>query len=234
KVAVVCRRSNRRPGTQPVDCVPPSTPRYLNSSMRHPDADRESRVRSPLTTVADLQVGEIGLSSIKGLVGTCVLTGQAAIDVAALLRGRRAENAGWLTHSYIVTKAEPDGRVRIVEAMPQGARSVVLVNKDRLTSGFVWVRLPDDAGPPGWQSMAATAATQMVGTPYGWGQYLALAAMTLTGARPTGWLARFVGLRHPTTGLPVQVICSQLVDEALRLAGVHVFTDGRPPQYVTP
>src|SRR5690606_26599583 len=35
KVAVACRRSNRRPGTQPVDCVPPSTPRYLNSSMRH-------------------------------------------------------------------------------------------------------------------------------------------------------------------------------------------------------
>jgi len=191
-------------------------------------------VRSPLTTVADLQVGDIGFSSIKGLVGAGVLTGQAAIDVAALLRGRRAENAGWLTHTYIVTKVEPDGRVWIVEAMPQGARSVVLVDKDRLTSGFVWVRLPDDAGPPGWQSMAATAATQMVGTPYGYGQYLALAAMTLTGARPTGWLARFVGLRHPTTGLPVQVICSQLVDEALRLAGVHVFTDGRPPQYVTP
>jgi hypothetical protein len=193
-------------------------------------------------TVADLQPGDLGFTSIAGRAGAGVLAGQTAIDVAALLRARRAENAGWITHAYIVTTT---GRhltsgapwAEIVEAVPAGARRVLLTGADRTGHGYAYVRLGGDAGPAGWQTRAGAAAGRMVGTPYGWGQYAAIAGLTLSGgaaADACGPLARYVNRRDAGTGLPVQVICSQLADEALRLAGVALFVDGRPPQYVTP
>ena len=68
----------------------------------------------PVTCVDDLRVGDIGFGSIKGRVGAGVLAGQAAIDVAALLRGRRVENAGWITHAFLIVRAPGDGRAAIV------------------------------------------------------------------------------------------------------------------------
>lgn len=192
--------------------------------------------------VDDLRVGDLGFASIKGRVGAGVLAGQTAIDAAALLRGRPVENAGWITHAFIVTAAPGDGTAQIVEAMPGGARSVWMETAGvgqcsaRLGPGFAYVRLPDDAGPAGWQAAAAEAALAMVGTPYGFAQYAALALLTLSGgdaASRTGPLARYVNRRRPD-GRPEQAICSQLDDEALRVAKVRLFTDGRPPQYVTP
>jgi len=197
----------------------------------------------PITSIYDLQVGDLGFASIKGRAGAGVLAGQTAIDLAALLRGRRVENAGWITHAFIVASIPGDGTAELVEAMPGGARTVwtegggVDHNACRIGAGFAYVRLPADAGPPGWQTAAGKAALKMRGTPYGFAQYAALAALTLTGgdaANHRGPLARYVNRRSPATGRPVQVICSQLVDEALRLAGVALFADGRPPQYVTP
>lgn len=188
-----------------------------------------------IQSAGDLRPGDIGLAAIRGRVGAGVLAGQTAIDIAALLRGRRVEHAGWITHAYVVTSVHPAAQVaRVVEAMPTGARAVTISGRQRVEPGHAYVRLPDDAGPPGWQMAVAAAAERMVGTPYGFAQYLALAVLTVTGARPRGWLARYVNRRDETTGLPVQAICSQLVDEAYRLAGVHLFDDGRPPQYVTP
>jgi hypothetical protein len=196
-----------------------------------------------VTSVTDLHVGDLGFASITGRVGAGVLAGQTAIDAAALIRGRRVENAGWITHAYIVTAAPGDGTAEIVEAMPAGARRVWIEDGGRgaracrIGPGIAYVRLPDNAGPPGWQTTAAHTALEMVGTRYGFAQYAALAALTLTGATHAdarGALARYVNRRHTSTGLPVQVICSQLADEALRAAGVALFTDGRPPQYVTP
>jgi hypothetical protein len=178
-----------------------------------------------IASAADLRVGDLGFTSITGRVGAGVLAGQTSIDLAALLRGRRVENAGWLTHAYIVI-AVGDGWAEVAEAMPAGARRVMLTGTDRTGPGHAYVRLPDDAGPPGWQYAAAHAAERMIGTPYGFAQYAALAALTLTGgdaADARGPLARYVNRRDPVTGLPVQVICSQYDDEALRLAGVHLF-----------
>lgn len=196
-----------------------------------------------IKSVDDLRVGDLGFASIKGRVGAGVLAGQTAIDLAALLRGRRVENAGWITHAFIVVGAPGDGTAEVVEAMPAGARSVWIedggagFNAPRIGPGFAYVRLPDTIGPPGWQTAAAEAAVRMVGTPYGFAQYAALAALTLSGgdaASARGWLARYVNRRDPATGLPVQVICSQLDDEALRIGKVQLFDDGRPAQYVTP
>ncbi|WP_431935811.1 hypothetical protein [Micromonospora sp. RP3T] len=189
-----------------------------------------------VASVADLRPGDLGFSSIRGRVGAGVLAGQTSIDLAALLRARPVENAGWITHAYQVAATGP-GWALAVEAMPAGARRVLLTDTDRTGPGYAYVRLPDDAGPAGWQRTATLAAYDMVGTPYGFAQYAALAGLVLTGgttADTRGPLARYVNRRHPNTGLPVRVICSQLVDEALRVAGVHLFDDGRPPQYVTP
>jgi hypothetical protein len=196
-----------------------------------------------IASVNDLQVGDLGFSSITGRVGAGVLAGQTAIDIAALLRSRRVENAGWITHAYIVTEAPQDGTARIVEAMPSGARAVwiedggIRQNSPRTGPGHAYARLPDSVGPVGWQTTAAHTAEQMVGTRYGFAQYAALAALTLAGgnaASARGPLARYVNRRNAITGLPSSAICSQLADEALRIASVHLFEDGRPPQYVTP
>lgn len=191
-----------------------------------------------ITSAADLRLGDLGFASIKGRVGAGVLAGQTGIDLAALLRGRRVENAGWVTHAFFVSAVDYDtATATVVEAMPSGARRVVLAGRDRTGPGYAYVRLPNEVGRAGWRHAAADAAECMVGTPYGFAQYAALASLTLAGgnaADADGWLARYVNRRDPVTGLPVQVICSQLVDEALRVAGVHLFTDGRPPQYVTP
>lgn len=195
-----------------------------------------------VSCVEDLRVGDLGFASIKGRVGAGVLAGQTCIDLAALLRGRPVENAGWITHAFIVVATPGDGTAEIVEAMPSGARRVWTetagagLNACRIGPGFAYVRLPAAAGPIGWMSATADAALAMVGTPYGFAQYAALAALTLSGgewASRTGPLARYVDRRRPD-GRPEQVICSQLVDEALRVAGVHLFDDGRPAQYVTP
>lgn len=70
------------------------------------------------------------------------------------------------------------------------------------------------------------AARRLVGTPYSWADYAALAAhrYRIPGHQR---LRQFVA----DTG---RLICSQLVDEAYRRAGIHLFDDGRWPGYVTP
>ena len=75
------------------------------------------------------------------------------------------------------------------------------------------------------QGVVATARS-LIGTPYSWADYAALAAHRY---RIPGHerLRRFVA----DTG---RLICSQLVDEAYRRAGIHLFDDGRWPGYVTP
>ncbi|MEU7590623.1 hypothetical protein AB0A95_30575 [Micromonospora sp. NPDC049230] len=189
-----------------------------------------------IKSVADLRTGDIGFSSIRGRVGAGVLAGQTSIDLAALLRGRRVENAGWITHAFIVSQSDYESAA-IVEAMPSGARRVVLTGRDRIGPGYAYVRLPDEIGLIGWRTAAGITAAKMVGTPYGFAQYAALAALTLTGgnaANAQGPLARYVNRRDPVTRHPVQMICSQLVDEVLRAVRVPLFKDGRPPQYVTP
>lgn len=71
----------------------------------------------------------------------------------------------------------------------------------------------------------ATHARSMEGTPYGWLDVIALGVLQY-------------GIRLPSVLRRVQrtdhLFCSQLVDEAYRRAGVHLFDDGRAPQDVTP
>lgn len=68
-------------------------------------------------------------------------------------------------------------------------------------------------------------AQKLVGTPYSWLDYLSIGLLHF-GLRPE-WLRKYIA----NTG---HMICSQLVDEAYKRAGIHLFEDGRDPQDVTP
>jgi cell wall-associated NlpC family hydrolase len=104
----------------------------------------------------------------------------------------------------------------IVEAQPGGA---VVSSADKYPLA-VW------AGRE--QPQAAHHARQLVGTPYGW---LDIAALSLAcagiGDEPNNPIAQIVERDN-------RLICSQLVDRAYLLAGVHLFDDGRLSGQVTP
>jgi hypothetical protein len=110
-----------------------------------------------------------------------------------------------------------------VEAMPGGAREVNIA--DRWTSDYVYLRLPDETCGPVVGLRAGLAAIGLVGTPYSFIDYLALAL------RHWGFRAEWLRARITSYG---HMICSQLVDQSLTHAGVHVFSDERLPQDVTP
>lgn len=164
-----------------------------------------------IESVADLRVGDIGFTTIPGRVGAGVALGQAIL-----------RDECWFTHTYIVAEANMlTASVKIVEAMPRGARGVWLQGSNRCTPGYGWVRLPLLADA----DTLTAAARELVGTPYSFLDYLSLALLHL------GLPRKLTARRVTSSG---HMICSQLVDQVLTDAGVHLFTDGRLPQDVTP
>lgn len=147
--------------------------------------------------------GDIGLASIPGNVGRLIRLGQC-------LNGDGYRD---LEHAFVVVEAGSD--VKIVEAEPGGARFVPLHYDNVL-----WLRCPSQYGPA-----VAAAARELIGTPYSFLDYLALAAVRLH--LPSRRIRSYVA----NTG---HMICSQLADEAARRGGWHLFDDGRLPQDVTP
>lgn len=115
-------------------------------------------------------------------------------------------------------EATNDGQV--VEALSQGA----VLNPNPDPNGVTW---STDLVPLTDQQRADVAkyALELVGTPYGWLDVIALGALQY-------------GVRLPYLIRRLQdrklLFCSQLVDEAYLRAGVHLFNDGRIPQNVTP
>lgn len=72
-----------------------------------------------------------------------------------------------------------------------------------------------------------SSAIGYIGTPYSWVDYAAIAAHHLHLLPAAPMLKHYVASdKH--------MICSQLVDQCYDDAGVHLFTDGRWPGYVTP
>lgn len=157
----------------------------------------------------ELLPGDVGLSTIGGRVGALVTVGQAVIGDGCRY-----------THARIVVGAFASGSVTYLEAMPGGARVVSTVATDG-----VWYRLPLDDMQ---RLHVRSHGGELVGTPYGFSDYLALALHHLAPrARITAGVRRYV--QHSG-----RMICSQLVDEVLTRAGYHLFDDGRLPQDVTP
>lgn len=148
--------------------------------------------------------GDIGLVPIGGNVGKLIRVGQ-------WLNGDGFRN---YEHAFMYIQ---DGKM--VEAQPGGA---VYSDIDRYGSveNILWLPCPDE-----YRSAVGSAAVALLGTPYSFLDYGALAAVRLH--MPSKAIRRYV----MSTG---HMICSQLVDEAASRGGWHIFTDGRLPQDVTP
>lgn len=113
------------------------------------------------------------------------------------------------------------GHGSIVEAQPGGA---IVSRADRYPDAH-W---SDPRLAQGRGNLIAEHAAFLVGTPYG---FTDIAALSLAcfgiGDKPGNPIARRIESLH-------ELICSQLVDRAHLLAGVHLFNDGRLSGQVTP
>ena len=138
--------------------------------------------------------------------------------IGRLIRvGEWLNGDGFSLYSHAFVLLDDD---TILEAEPGGARiRPVGEYPDSLVAWSSW----DLTG--GQRAAVVAAARPMLGVPYSFADYLALATHRLR--IPAPGLRRFVA----SSG---HMICSQLVDEAYRRAGLRMFADGRWPGDVTP
>lgn len=152
------------------------------------------------------QPGDIGLTSITGIVGHLIRLGQ-------FLNG---DGFSHYEHAFIVLE---DGM--LIEAMPGGAQIVPLSEYDDRDVLYVSPAGLTDSD----RKRICDAARAFEGVEYSFVDYGAIAAHRLH--LPIPGLREFVA----DTG---HMICSQLVDRAYEEAGVKVFSDSRWDGYVTP
>lgn len=201
-----------------------------------------------MSTIGDLRPGDIGFTSIPGAVGLGISLGELILG-----DGFRIGKLD-VRHVFVVTKGVdlpgPDGYIKdgsaaqCVEAMPSGAVETWFA-QDRWTPEYAYVRLPEDY--PGQAADAAAIARAMIGTPYSFASYAALAAWRfglktkrleawIDRRRPPvadgAWLRSTRGLKP--LALPAEAICSVLADQAWALTGKQVMPAGTPHQCVTP
>lgn len=146
--------------------------------------------------------GDIGLVRIRGAEGRLIRVGQW------LLGNGYAD----FEHAFVMVSS-----THLVEAEPAGAREVPL--SEYGWAQVVWLRCPDQ-----YRAAVAQQAQTFVGVPYGFADYLALAAHRFR--LPVPGLRAFIGDTH-------SMICSQLAVAAARRGGWEVLSpewDG----YVTP
>jgi hypothetical protein len=152
------------------------------------------------------QPGDIGLTSISGFVGALIRLGQ-------WLNG---DGFSPFEHAFIVLE---DGM--LIEAMPGGAQIVPLSEYDDYDVVYVSPAGLTDSD----RKRICDAARAFEGVEYSFVDYAAIAAHRLR--LPIPGLRDFVA----ATG---HQICSQLVDNAYRIAGIKLFSDSRWEGYCTP
>lgn len=164
------------------------------------------RIMVRMATDSAPRPGDIGLTTIPGPVGALIRVGQ-------WLNGN---GFGHYQHAFLVL---PD--TELLEAQPGGARIASQSEYDRATTVYV-----APTGLTDVQRQAiCDAGRRYTGVRYSFLDYLAIAAHRFH--LPVPGLRRYVAAsRH--------MICSELVDQAYQDAGVHLFSDGRWPGYVTP
>ena len=206
-----------------------------------------------MSTIADLRPGMIGFGPIDGAARWPVWAGQLLLGEGFTVGKLKIEHVfvvtgiGQATPVYPVPR-EPFLSITAVEAMPRGAREVPI--EDRWTPEYAYVQLPEDY--PGQSEDAAAIARAMIGTPYSFASYAALAAWRFGMKTPK--LEAWIGRRKPMQNipglglqgqaptdtvdfgrrLPCEAICSVLADQAWALTGKQVMPDGTPHQCVTP
>lgn len=150
--------------------------------------------------------GDIGLTRITGLVGWMIRLGQFF----------NSDGFSHYEHAFIVLE---DGM--LIEAMPGGAQIIPLSEYDDYD--VLYVTVPGLTAAD--RKRICAAARSFEGVEYSFVDYAAIAAHRLHLPLP--------GLRAFVESTDHQ-ICSQLVDNAYRLAGVKLFSDGRWAGYTTP
>ncbi|MGW8374780.1 hypothetical protein [Streptomyces sp. ODS28] len=151
------------------------------------------------------QDGDFGLTQITGNVGRLIRLGQ-------WLNG---DGFADYQHAFVYV-----GEGQVVEAMPGGAERALLSKYD--AARVAWYSCPREHA-----SAICEQATNLIGTPYSFLDYLALAALRLKLPLASRLLRGYVA----SSG---HLICSALVDRAYERGGVNLFTDGRLPGDVTP
>jgi cell wall-associated NlpC family hydrolase len=154
------------------------------------------------------QPGDFFLAPISGLGG------------AAIKAGEWLNGDGFLTvqHAGIYL-----GQGLTIEAMPGGAIQGDIGQYD--PASLVWSSGTIEFTIPATRQLVCDAAKKYIGVPYSGLDYLAIAAHRMH--LPTPGLKEYIAsTKH--------MICSQLVDQVYLDAGVHLFSDGRWPGYVTP
>lgn len=162
---------------------------------------------NPLTVA---NPGDIGVTSISGGVGKLITVGE-------WLNGNKDDK---YDHAFIYV-----GNGQVVEAEPgkQGAWLGNVVNyMDGRPLAFSTGKLSVD---PSVSLEIVNIALSLVGTPYSFLDYLAIAAHRFHLPVP-GLKSYIASSKH--------MICSQLCDYVYQQAGIKLFTDGRWDGYVTP
>lgn len=202
----------------------------------------------PCSSLADLRPGDIGFGPLAGVADPAAWLGQFILGEGFHV-GRM--NAG---HVFVVVESGrpnppyPDGKgnfyPRCVEAMPRGAREMHIGDgrltwpmvSNRWSEEYAYVRLREDY--PGQGEDAAAIAKAMIGTPYSFASYAALAAWRfgLKVKRLEKWIDRRKPQRRIdgwNVELPCEAICSVLADQAWSLTGKKIMP-GVAHQCVTP
>ena len=125
-----------------------------------------------------------------------------------------------ITHSGVNHAGVYVGLEYLVEAQPGGAK----LTRIREYPEAVWSRVLLTSRQ---RHDIASAALDLVGTPY---NFMDIAAQAVV--RVFGWHAPKWALRRLSTSKRLQ--CAQLVDVAYERAGVRLFPDGRPEGLVAP
>lgn len=166
------------------------------------------------------------------LPGDFFVTSNGPLDSS--LRGSISSNLiQWGTNSPYNHAGLCVGRATVVEAQPGGAKLSQIAGY--LGANTAWSAMQlDDAQ----RTAVAIAGKSLVGVPYGW---LDIVAIALAQKRLGRW--KLVDADKPDDQQPWWVrrlartdrlICSELVDYACFLGGVHLFDDGRPFGLVSP
>jgi cell wall-associated NlpC family hydrolase len=150
-------------------------------------------------------IGDFGVVPMRGYGATLIRIGQ-------WLNG---DGFADFEHAFLYV-----GDNQIVEAQPDGARLGSL--DEYQYSRIAWYTAPPISG-----NEIATQGRKLVGTPYSWADYFALAAVRFGLPMASRVLRHYVASSK-------SMICSQLVDYAYEQAGVQLFDDHRAPGDVTP
>jgi hypothetical protein len=197
-----------------------------------------------ISSLADLRPGDLMFTRINKPLSASII-----VKFGQLVNGERVR-IGPLSVDHVGIVTSAGEWPHLVQAMPSGAEEIALTPGRHWNAGTAYARLPE--AWPGQAADAAAIAQLMIGTPYSFASYAAIAAWRF--GLKAGRLERWIDRRRPgalelprwsngpagelaawTRGgrLPVEAICSVLADQAWSLAGARVVT-GTARQVVTP